>query len=112
MGDYKGHPFRGNKYNGNQYRYLPKVTKKEILISHKGGVCEMCSLKYDGTNARIFAFHHTNPDEKDFQIGRGAPSDMDELLKELNKCNMLCKKCHRLVHTKHYKHIFPKILHV
>jgi hypothetical protein len=64
---------------------------KETLVSHKGGKCEICG--YD-KSMRALQFHHTDPNQKDFGIGRRTVSDLDKILKEIDKCRLLCSNCH------------------
>ena len=44
-------------------------------------------------------FHHKNPNEKDFTIGKRVSRSKDNLLMEINKCVCLCANCHRKVHA-------------
>ena len=70
----------------------------------------MCDLLFNIDNIKDAAFHHIDPNEKDFCIGNKRDAKMEKLYLEVDKCAMLCKKCHRLVHSKLYRHIFPKLL--
>ena len=44
-------------------------------------------------------FHHKNPNEKDFTIGKHVSRSKENLLMEINKCVCLCANCHRKVHA-------------
>jgi len=44
-------------------------------------------------------FHHINPEEKDFTIGKNRNIDKNILQKEIDKCVCLCANCHRKVHA-------------
>ena len=44
-------------------------------------------------------FHHVNPDEKDFSIGKHRSRSREWLLQEISKCVCLCANCHRKVHA-------------
>lgn len=88
------------------------IAKKILLINYKGGHCEMCGMEYNGTNITEFSFHHIYPNRKNFCIGSKRSGSLKKLYLEINKCAMLCKKCHRLVHSRLYRHIYPKILTV
>lgn len=63
-------------------------------IAHKGGKCEICG--YDQSPA-AFDFHHLDPTEKDFAISERMTS-WAVIEKELQKCVLLCCRCHREVH--------------
>ena len=73
---------------------------KGELVVLKGGKCLHCSITYDGNNACIFQFHHQNPAEKLFNITTGTISNknMKDILKEVEKCVLLCANCHALHH--------------
>lgn len=65
-------------------------------IEYKGSQCELCKYnKYPGA----LEFHHINPKEKDFEISRCKSYTFDEtIIKELDKCALLCSNCHKEVH--------------
>lgn len=48
----------------------------------------------------FFDFHHINPEEKDFTIGRIIDYSKEKLEAELDKCLMLCPNCHRNEHIR------------
>lgn len=78
---------------------------KSELIALKGNRCSICGLEYNGKNGAIFDFHHTNPDEKDFNIAaylRNYSKIPDRIYKEVEKCILLCSNCHRLEHSEEY----------
>lgn len=68
------------------------------MILYKGKKCEICG--YDKCEGAL-EFHHLNPLEKDFQIGDIDLSNnlnIDDLKKEVDKCQLLCANCHREQH--------------
>lgn len=44
-------------------------------------------------------FHHLDPNEKDFSISSAAAWAWHRLVKELDKCVLLCNRCHAEVHA-------------
>lgn len=86
--------------NSNSYKKQKErgLKRKFELINLKGGACEKC-----GYNKCIAAldFHHSNPNEKLFQIDvrHISNKNMKDLLKELDKCVLLCANCHREEHN-------------
>lgn len=65
-------------------------------IEYKGGKCEKC--EYSKCIAAL-EFHHLNPEEKDFAISRSGHTRSWEKIKvELDKCILLCCRCHREIH--------------
>ena len=45
-------------------------------------------------------FHHINPNEKDFTIGKNRGRSKEWLSEEIAKCVCLCANCHRKVHAR------------
>lgn len=46
----------------------------------------------------LLDFHHRNPNEKDFTIADRSRTNLAELQKEIDKCDVLCSNCHREWH--------------
>ncbi len=63
-------------------------------IEYAGGHCKICGYdKYAGA----LAFHHLNPATKDFKIS-GKYNLNDVIKKELDKCVLVCSRCHDEIH--------------
>ncbi len=73
-----------------------KNTKKRMVESC-GGLCCVCKKSYKD---ELFDFHHINPDNKEFGLGkiRGNCISWGKIITELRKCVMVCGNCHRLLH--------------
>jgi hypothetical protein len=59
-------------------------------VAYKGGKCRKCGY-YKCVGA--MDFHHLNPNEKEFTIS-GNSGKWENIKKELDKCELLCKNCH------------------
>ncbi len=77
-----------------------RVRQKIKLLEYKGNKCEICS--YDKIEyLSAFDFHHRNPNEKEFGISyKGRCRSIDKLKKEVDKCMLLCNRCHQEIHDK------------
>ena len=75
--------------------------KKKKLIEHKGGKCEDCG--YSSIHQTAFCFHHINPKEKEINIASNMQLKMETLIKEVDKCQLLCVRCHAELHDKEYE---------
>ena len=81
-----------------------EVTKQRVrankikAVNYLGGECAACGIKYDGTNAVIFDFHHLIPADKEMHPTKALRLSWDNLIKEISKCALLCSNCHRLEH--------------
>jgi hypothetical protein len=70
---------------------------KAACLDYKGGSCEACG--YD-TCAAALEFHHRDPKEKDFDLSRRKLKRFDDTVRaELDKCLLLCCRCHREAHA-------------
>ncbi|MDD4804143.1 MAG: hypothetical protein PHN69_03130 [Candidatus Pacebacteria bacterium] len=86
-----------------EYAYNVFKERKRKLINIKGGICEICGLKYNNKNASVFQFHHINPDEKEYMLSLGYMwRKWETLIKEVGKCKLLCANCHSQLHSSEY----------
>lgn len=98
-------PARLNPYRGHEPEYCSKRCKnidkvdvlrtrrKQEAIDYLGGRCKRCG--YNRCPAAL-AFHHVNG--KSFGIHRGMTMAWKKIVKELDKCILLCANCHAEVH--------------
>lgn len=80
---------------------------REVLLRYKGNRCRACGLgvaemvEQYGTFKRLFEFNHVDPSQKhpdyDNLIRRSVIST--EQLDELDKCVLLCDRCHDILHA-------------
>lgn len=68
---------------------------KRKAIEYKGGKCEKCG--YCKCSAAL-EFHHKNPEEKEFAIGKTRSQSRKRIQPELDKCMLLCSNCHKEIH--------------
>jgi transposase len=67
-------------------------TVKQILVSEAGGSCRICG--YSRSLAALH-FHHLDPEEKRFGMGReGVTRSLAKMREEAQKCVLLCANCH------------------
>ena len=91
--------------NGNQkYRGYCKVCankreteryweKKEYIDSQR----TQC-IKCGETRSYVLDFHHRNPEDKEFTIGKVKKGAKQIIQNEIDKCVCLCANCHREFH--------------
>lgn len=84
--------------SSSEYQKAKKRAIKHHLVEYKGGKCERCGYnKCEGA----LHFHHLNPNEKAFTLSNiniSKTVDMNKLLKEADKCILLCANCHAEEH--------------
>lgn len=68
---------------------------RDAAINLKGGKCQHCG--YDRCNAAL-EFHHTDPTQKD-PLGL-RKTNLESLMREVDKCILLCSNCHREEHVR------------
>ena len=69
---------------------------KLLAVEYKGGKCFIC-----GYNLFVSAldFHHIDASKKDFGLSaKGMTNSWEKVKKEIEKCVLLCCRCHREVH--------------
>jgi len=77
-------------------------SEKLIYLEYKGNKCEICG--YNKCEASL-TFHHRNSNDKLFDIGSLSQriTNISELknyiIDELDKCDILCRNCHREKHS-------------
>jgi len=73
------------------------AARHQALISARTDIkkngCAICGYN---KNAAALDFHHLDPNEKELKIGN--PHAVERLLKEIEKCIVLCANCHREIH--------------
>jgi transposase len=70
---------------------------KAILLREAGGCCRMCG--YDRCVAAL-AFHHLDPEVKEFGVAQGGMArSIEHLRAEVRKCILLCSNCHAEVES-------------
>jgi hypothetical protein len=84
---------RCNSCNTKIRRYRTKLA----AVAYLGGKCIRCGYK---ENVAGLEFHHRDADEKEFTIANVANKAWDVIVKELDKCDLLCSTCHRVEHAK------------
>lgn len=80
-------------YVASKYLRRKKI-KKQFIEYKKELKCNRC----DNGDYRVLEFHHIN-DNKEFNISemlRG--HSFENILKEIEKCEILCANCHRIHH--------------
>ena len=91
---YRNEP--GRKEYLIRYSHELRRKRKVKLVKLKEGKCLIC-----GYSKCIGAldFHHRDPKEKDFQLNnRALGRKWEVILKEAEKCDLLCANCHREFH--------------
>ena len=73
---------------------------KSNCIEYKGGECSCCG--YNASDQAL-DFHHINPSDKDFEISKYRGKFSEKVIKELDKCMLVCSNCHREIHAGYRK---------
>lgn len=67
------------------------------MVDYLGGVCVDCGYF---KCLRSLVFHHLDPKAKEFAIGVMINKSWAKIIKELDKCVLLCANCHGERHEK------------
>lgn len=95
-------------YYENNKEHLKTISKeycknnreifKKLAINYGGSKCKHCGYN---NNYSALAFHHLDPDQKDFALGSIRSKTLTPSLRsELDKCILLCHNCHNIEHNK------------
>jgi hypothetical protein len=82
-----------NKYCINRWRKI-----KIEAIRYKGNKCVKCGNSHPEYPPAIFEFHHLDPSKKDVSWGKLRLRSWNKIELELDKCDMVCANCHRIIH--------------
>lgn len=81
-------------YHKNKEHY--RQYSREVAERGQSIITQIKELGYGccpETDIRTLEFHHVNPKEKRFNIGRS--KGIVTLIKEIEKCELLCANCHK-----------------
>lgn len=80
------------------YAYVKETIerRKQLVESFKvGKPCKRCEIVYPPV---AMDFHHRDPKQKSFTIGRGVYRvSKARVLAEIVKCDIYCSNCHRII---------------
>ena len=68
---------------------------KKKAVDYKGGSCKVCG--YSKSLAAL-VFHHRDSTQKEFSISHLKSASWDSMVRELDKCDLLCSNCHSELH--------------
>lgn len=82
-----------------KYQRKNRRQRKRLLVELLGGCCRICGYREDCPAA--YSFHHRDPASKafDFSHHGGLLRPWNELVAEVQKCVLLCCRCHAEVHA-------------
>jgi hypothetical protein len=74
-----------------------QVRFKEKAVAYKGGKCQRCGFVGPVV---CYDFHHRDRATKTWSIAVIRRRNWDSVVKELEKCDLLCANCHRIVEAR------------
>lgn len=88
--------FCGNRCKNKFYVDRRRKHLRKMAVVYKGGDCIACGYSRCPS---AMDFHHLNSAEKEFRIGSGNTRAWELVRAELDKCVLLCCRCHREHHN-------------
>ena len=77
--------------------YINSRVKLLFAIHYLGRYCKICG--FDGFIEPWFMdFHHRNQYDKKYEISTAITSKFENIKEEVDKCDLLCGRCHRRIH--------------
>jgi len=90
----------GRNSQCRQCQYDAKKNIRDInkakAVAYKGGKCNRCGLLFECLD--VYDFHHRDPNEKEEKPNQLMYSSWEKIVKEIDKCDLLCSNCHKLTH--------------
>lgn len=94
--------YKRNWYSTNKEKVKDEVlnrreTAKKWYAEFKSGLsCSRCGENHPA----CLDFHHKDPTQKDVALAQAVANgwSIDSILKEVEKCDILCSNCHRKLH--------------
>lgn len=89
-----------NNFTNIQSRERNIRIKKQLLAMKKVFECQECH--YRGVNDSSLSFHHREKGNKKFVINACSARKVvhwEDILLEMDKCDVLCQNCHAMKHT-------------
>jgi predicted HNH restriction endonuclease len=85
----------GNLARLTQAKRERAAKRKAFIDSHRAGGCRLCDFDV----AQVCQFHHVDPAQKEAEVATLTASSESRILREIEKCIVLCPNCHALVHA-------------
>lgn len=87
--------YKNNQLRRQEVANEANQRKKRMMVDHFGGKCHDCGGSFP---LCVYAFHHLDPSQKDYNPSRAIQLGEEKMWKELDKCVMLCANCHMIRH--------------
>lgn len=78
--------------NTRRHREFDRERKAQ-LVAYKGGKCKDCGGIFPPC---VYHFDHINPFDKSFTICEKKHRPIEEVKKEVDKCDLVCANCHAI----------------
>lgn len=79
---------------------------KARLVQLFGGKCNRCGWD---KHLAGFEFHHKDPTQKEFGLGKAFTTNWEKAKQEASKCELLCSCCHKEEHAGYLDTAFVKV---
>lgn len=83
----------------NDYMKSRYLKRRLNAIEKLGGCCKICG-EDDYT---LLEFDHIDPKTKEFTIAKASSFSEERFNKELDKCQLLCKTCHKIKSSREFE---------
>lgn len=90
-------------YSKNKNLHIKRVQK--VINNKKNYIAEQkinsgCARCGYNKHPAALHFHHKNPNDKNFGIANYFGKNIDSIIEEISKCEVLCANCHAIEHSK------------
>lgn len=86
---------RNNDRHRNRVSARRKEQKERVFALKLERGCDVCGYK---KNPTALQYHHRDSSTMSFRIGEGAGRKWEYILREIEKCDLMCANCHWETH--------------
>jgi len=98
--------YRRQWYASNKRHAKKKIIqRKEELKRWMDTLKETLQCNCGASHVAVLTFHHRDPKKKEIEVSRAVADgwSKERILKEIEKCDVLCRNCHAIIHWEENK---------
>lgn len=98
--------YLNNKDLVDAQRIANRKRIQEFIVQQKmGKACVRCGI----SDYRVLDFHHLDPTQKELTLAHAWQRywSKKRILQEIEKCELLCANCHRILHWEEKRDVVP-----
>jgi len=82
-----------------KHRVRRREGNRQKILEYLGGEYKCSKCGFTSPHSIVFDWHHRDTEDKVDKVSRLLTKRWEVLERELDKCDLLCCRCHRLEHA-------------